>query len=190
MTTLTTNGRPERKQLSEQLDRLDAILDGLSGALNEAVADAARAGVKEAVTAAVVELLTDGDLRAALHRASAPEGEAKPERPTLRQRIRAAISQAAGAARSAVTAVTSFVTNRARVAEAAARRVLLRLREVRPVRVALTLALAAPTVVAAAKCGSLRRLGGWARATRAVGAAALDRVARWGGSTLGRLGTI
>ena len=47
--TATTNGRLPRKQLGDQLDRLDSILDGLSDALNEAVADAAREGARAAV---------------------------------------------------------------------------------------------------------------------------------------------
>jgi hypothetical protein len=34
MTTTTTNGRT-RKSLAEQIDRLDAILDGLADALND-----------------------------------------------------------------------------------------------------------------------------------------------------------
>src|SRR5262245_51802543 len=47
------NGRPQRKTLANQLDRLDTILDGFADALNEAVADA----VKQAVTVAVQEAL-------------------------------------------------------------------------------------------------------------------------------------
>jgi hypothetical protein len=66
MTTTTTDGRT-RKSLAEQIDRLDAILDGLADALNEAVADAVKdavtAAVQEAVHAAVVEVLTNAELR-------------------------------------------------------------------------------------------------------------------------------
>jgi hypothetical protein len=61
-TTTTTNGRT-RKSLAEQIDRLDAILDGLADALNEAVADAVTAAVQEAVHAAVIEVLTNAELR-------------------------------------------------------------------------------------------------------------------------------
>jgi hypothetical protein len=52
MTTMTTNpnGRT-RKSLAEQIDRLDAILDGLGDALSESVA----AAVSEAVGRAVKE---------------------------------------------------------------------------------------------------------------------------------------
>ena len=83
-TELTSNARP-RKQLSDQLDRLedqiqrhDRILDALSEGLNDAVTDAARQGTEAAVKAAVVTLLTDPDLRTALHTASAPPRDACP----------------------------------------------------------------------------------------------------------------
>ena len=68
MTTTTTNadGRT-RKSLSEQIDRLDAILDGLGDALNEAVAaavsEAAGRAVREAVQAVLAEALTNPALR-------------------------------------------------------------------------------------------------------------------------------
>jgi hypothetical protein len=52
MTTTNTNGRG-RKSLAEQIDRLDAILDGLADNLNEAVAMAAASSVKEVLTVAV-----------------------------------------------------------------------------------------------------------------------------------------
>jgi hypothetical protein len=68
MTTITTNpnGRT-RKSLAEQIDRLDAILDGLSDALTEAVAaavsQAAGRAVQEAVQAVLAEALTSPALR-------------------------------------------------------------------------------------------------------------------------------
>jgi hypothetical protein len=81
-TTMTTasisNDRPQRKQLSDEIDRLDQILDGLSEGINGAVADAAREGVREAVKGAIIELLTDATLRARLHEATAPERPAAP----------------------------------------------------------------------------------------------------------------
>lgn len=58
MSAALVNDRQDRKPLSDQLDRLDRILDGLSDALNEGVADASREGVCQAVKKAVVELLT------------------------------------------------------------------------------------------------------------------------------------
>jgi hypothetical protein len=78
MTTTTTNtdGRT-RKSLAEQIDRLDAILDGLSDALTEAVAaavsEAVGRAVKEAVQAMLAEALTNPALRErALHVDSQP----------------------------------------------------------------------------------------------------------------------
>lgn len=57
--SITTNGAPRRKQLSDQLDRLDGIIDALADGLNEAVADAAREGVHSAVTELLQRVLTD-----------------------------------------------------------------------------------------------------------------------------------
>jgi hypothetical protein len=78
MTTTTTNtdGRT-RKSLAEQIDRLDAILDGLSNALEGAVAtvvrEAAGRAVKEAVQAVLAEALTNPAFRErALHVDSPP----------------------------------------------------------------------------------------------------------------------
>jgi hypothetical protein len=67
MTTLSTNGRGERKSLAGQLDRLDRILDGLADGLNEAVAQAVTETVAAAVEAAVREVLTSAELRRRLH---------------------------------------------------------------------------------------------------------------------------
>ena len=68
MTTLAApgvNGRV-RKTLSYQIDRLDAILDGLAEALNEAVADAVKQAVSvavhEAVQAVITELMTNPEV--------------------------------------------------------------------------------------------------------------------------------
>src|SRR5215471_14485383 len=68
-TTTLNNG--VRKTLASQLDRLDMILDGLAENLNEAVAMAATNSVKEivnvavqeAVRAALVEILTNAEVK-------------------------------------------------------------------------------------------------------------------------------
>jgi hypothetical protein len=64
--TTNAEGRT-RKSLAEQIDRLDAILDGLAENLNAAVVDAVAGAVKDAVQkavhAAVVEVLTNAELR-------------------------------------------------------------------------------------------------------------------------------
>jgi hypothetical protein len=69
MQTVLTNSKV-RKSLSEQIDRLDRILDGLADGLNEAVADtvtqAVSRAVKEAVQGVLTEVLSNPDLRAKL----------------------------------------------------------------------------------------------------------------------------
>jgi hypothetical protein len=70
MATTTLNAGA-RKTLASQLDRLDTILDGLADNLNEAVAVAAadcmkeivNVAVQEAVHAALVEVLSNAELR-------------------------------------------------------------------------------------------------------------------------------
>jgi hypothetical protein len=63
--TTETNGRV-RKSLSDQIDRLDGILDGLAEGLNEAIVTAVKeavgAAVQEAVRAVVSELLANPEL--------------------------------------------------------------------------------------------------------------------------------
>ena len=71
MSVTMTNGKPQRKQLSDQLDRLDNIIDVLADGLPEAVRDAVQAGTREAVKEAVLEILTRPELRA-LFTAQAP----------------------------------------------------------------------------------------------------------------------
>ena len=68
MTATTTNGKPQRKPLADQIDRLDGILDGLADALNGAVADAAREGARLAVKEAILEVLASPELRGLLAR--------------------------------------------------------------------------------------------------------------------------
>jgi hypothetical protein len=67
MTTTTNADGRTRKSLAEQIDRLDAILDGLSEALQGAVAaavqEAAGRAVQEAVRAVLAQVLTDPALR-------------------------------------------------------------------------------------------------------------------------------
>jgi hypothetical protein len=66
-TTMTNPNGRTRKSLAEQIDRLDAILDGLSEALQGAVAaavqEAAGRAVQEAVQAVLAEALTNPALR-------------------------------------------------------------------------------------------------------------------------------
>jgi hypothetical protein len=69
MQTMLTNSKV-RKSLSEQIDRLDKILDGLAQALNGAVAhavtQAVSLAVKETVQTVLTEVLSNPDIRAQL----------------------------------------------------------------------------------------------------------------------------
>jgi hypothetical protein len=79
MTTTPTNtgpnGRVARKSLAAEIDRLDALLEGLSDSLNESVADAVKEAVRQAVGIAVQtairEVLTSPEILERL-RATAP----------------------------------------------------------------------------------------------------------------------
>jgi hypothetical protein len=124
-----TNSKPPRKQLSDQLDRLDIILDALSEGLNGAVVDAAREGTRLALKDAIVEIITDPTLRARLREATAPESAAAPrpapESPGFWARMKAKARQAAAACNRAAS---RFVDVAARgiqmVADVAARGLL------------------------------------------------------------------
>jgi hypothetical protein len=123
--TTVSNSKPPRKQLSDQLDRLDGILDALSDGLNQAVADAAREGTRAALKDAIVEILTDPTLRARLHEATAPEPAASPEvvppKPGLWSRLKARAGQVVAAvARTASGAVDGVARKARAVAEMAA----------------------------------------------------------------------
>ena len=126
-TATLTNGKP-RKQLADELDRMtaqldraDAILDALSEGLNGAVADATREGTRLAVKDAVIELLTDPELRAALHTASAPP--AGPRVSTwdrLRATARQAAQRAAAVAQAARQAIAAKLDDAKKVVAGAA----------------------------------------------------------------------
>ena len=87
MSVTMTNGKPQRKQLSDQLDRLDSIIDVLADALPEAVRDAVRDGTREAVKDAVVEILTRPDLRALFTNQPSTEGITPPTTETAPPRV-------------------------------------------------------------------------------------------------------
>ena len=96
MAVTMTNGKT-RKSLSEQIDRLDGILDGLADNLNEAVAAAVRDATTSAVRQALVEVLSNPDVlaligsSARLHASVPPAPEvpaaSEPDRPGLGQRL-------------------------------------------------------------------------------------------------------
>ncbi len=108
--TATMNGKPQRKQLADQLDRLDGVIDALADGLNQAVIDAAREGTRLAVKDAIVEIMTNPELRAMLAPARpeptpapvTPQPEPvtpEPKKPGLWTRLKAKVA----AARDALT---------------------------------------------------------------------------------------
>src|SRR5262245_36491337 len=113
--TLQTNNEADkkaRKSLSEQIDRLDSVLDGLADNLNSAVADAVRdavgGGVREAVQATLLELLAHPDIKSLLRAATAscsappvPPTADEEKRPGLRERLAGARDWAGRQARAA-----------------------------------------------------------------------------------------
>src|SRR5262249_7482708 len=105
MTLPTTNDtdKKARKSLSEQIDRLDSLLDGLADNLNAAVADAVRdavgGAVREAVQVTLLELLAHPEIKSLLQAATAscsapPSPKTPPDdtdgRPGQRDRLGAA----------------------------------------------------------------------------------------------------
>ena len=117
--TATLNGRPPRKQLGDQLDRLDSILDVLADALPAAVADACKEGAKQAMKEVVLELLTNPDVRAMLT-GSVPTPPPTPAVPTVTkpnwwQTLKAKMAEWKDAAFDRATAAVQAVTLTARM---------------------------------------------------------------------------
>ena len=75
MTQMMTNGRP-RKQLSEQIDRLELTVSNLGLGLREAVREATTQAVREAVGELVAEVVTNPDIAAFFRNAQAPAAQA------------------------------------------------------------------------------------------------------------------
>jgi hypothetical protein len=101
-TATTTNGKL-RKSLAEQIDRLDAILDGLSAALNESVAaavkDAVGLAVREAIQAVMTEVFANPAVLELLHGATT-----QPATVGVGERLRAAWSCVTAKAKAAAQA--------------------------------------------------------------------------------------
>jgi hypothetical protein len=65
MNAVLSNHRPPRRRsLSDEVDRLDRILDGLAEAIDETIADAAREGARLASREAIHEVLANAELQA------------------------------------------------------------------------------------------------------------------------------
>jgi hypothetical protein len=103
------NGKP-RKQLSDQLDRLDEIINGLGECLPEAVADATRDGVRLAFRDVVAELVTDPTILERLRTALEPEIVPVAPEPSPFARLKALARSVAAKAASVFTATKQVVS--------------------------------------------------------------------------------
>lgn len=127
------NAKPtQRKQLADQLDRLDEIIDALGEGLPAAVTDAVREGARLAVKDAIIEIFTNPELRSLLVPATlaapqpmpgalpeTPPVPPEPKRPSLWSRIKAKVGAAKAAVVGAVFGVKDTVVGRCRTARAA-----------------------------------------------------------------------
>jgi hypothetical protein len=177
-----TNGRPQRKQLSDQLDRLDSIIDGLCDGLPLAVAEAAKEGTRQAVKDAILEIMTNPELRgmiqtlapaqASLPTATPPVETSLPA-PSLWSRIKARVAAARAAIVERYCATKEVITTTTRTLSA-----LMPLRRIVLVAVgvgvvAAVLGYAAPAGVAAVIAGIggmvsalVAQVGSWFRRTK------------------------
>ena len=174
--TTTTNGKP-RKQLSDQLDRLDSIIDALAEALPEAVADACREGARQAVRDAVVEILSSPELRTLVAgpadgRVAQPADPA-PATPGPWSRFKAKVRAAKDAVLGRCRAALGVAAGRCRAATAAASNTARTLSAVMPLRKILLVGTGVGVAVGVASyvCphGLSAVLGGVGGACTAVG---------------------
>jgi hypothetical protein len=172
-TASTLNGRPQRKLLSEELDRLDSIIDSLAEGLPAAVAAAAREGTREAVKDAILEIIANPELRAILQ-GTAPAAEsvrvpAEPTvtRPSLWTRIKAKVA-----------AAKAVVSMRVRTAAAAIARTARTLVRSVPMSAVVTVTGAGVLAAAAIHFAPTALTAGLAVVTTAV-AAGLFRLGNW-----------
>mgnify|MGYP000154717231 CR=1 FL=1 len=123
--TATMNGRPQRKQLGDQLDRLDSIIDALAEGLPGAVADACRDGARLAVKDAIIEIISNPELRALLTPRPEPVKEVvapleikpeEPRKPGLWSRLKAKVAAAREAVVGSVQKAKDAVKSRCAVA--------------------------------------------------------------------------
>lgn len=170
--TTTLNGNTstvkptQRRQLSDQLDRLDTIIDALAEGLPGAVTDAVREGARAAIKDALIEIITNPELRALLapvapatpiptplaaapaeSRASMPT---EPKRPSLWSRLKSKVRAAKAAIVGAVVHVKDAVVGRCHAVRDSITAVGLAGGEAVPVQKILTTALVVGIVVGSA----------------------------------------
>jgi hypothetical protein len=107
--TLSMNGKP-RKQLSDQLDRLDNLIDVLGDGLNDAVITAMRDGARQAVKDALVDVLTHPEFLTALQSVIGPK-ETIAAKPTLWQRLKVGFGQLRSVAANIVSSIKEQISH-------------------------------------------------------------------------------
>ena len=157
--TAAVNGKP-RTQLSDQLDRLDRIIDALGDALPEAVTDACKDGAKQAVKEAIIEIMTNPELRGLLASTSQPTPipppqEPAPARPSFWSRVKSRVAAAASTVRLAARTLLVIVPIRKLVVAGAALAAA--------VTVLVQLTPAAFSAVVMGVCGAVVAASGWVR---------------------------
>jgi hypothetical protein len=101
--TATMNGKA-RKSLSDQLDRLDSILDVLANGLNEAIADAVKNAVSDAVQQVLTEVLTNAELQNCLRGNQTVINEPQqPASPSFGQQVKGWFNPVARSVKSVLT---------------------------------------------------------------------------------------
>ena len=116
MSATATNSKPARKQLADQLDRLDSLIDTLGAGLNQAVADACREGARAAVREVLVELISNPDLMAAVRSTvpTAPTPNDEPPSPPAKPPVTPAAKSFWGRVKATVKKAGQAVTGAAR----------------------------------------------------------------------------
>ena len=79
--TASRNGTPQRKQLSDQLDRLDGIIDCLADGLSDAVRDAVTAGTATAIQQILLDVVNNPQTRLLLRQTLGAEPAKATEAP-------------------------------------------------------------------------------------------------------------
>jgi len=87
-----------RKELAEQINRLDSILDGLSDAINQTVIQAVRDGARLAIKDAIADFLGDQDIQTRLVKATVEKAGSK-KRPSFFSRLMSEIRKVITAAK-------------------------------------------------------------------------------------------
>ena len=175
MATATLNGKLPRKQLSDQLDRMDTLMDGLADALPEAVADACRDGARQAVKDAVLEILASPELRALITEVATARAVTSPEpvisKPSIWSRVRTKLAAMRACIAEPIQKVKDAITNRVAT-------------------VAATLSFAARCLMAVMPIGKVfaHRSRGWISCERRLICLPSQRFSRdcWCGSNLHR----